>query len=64
MSHTITRRSQRYRAVMQRQLLEAQAMTGQQRVLALRCVARHCQHLGVREIAEEARQMARAGGAA
>lgn len=64
MRHTISRRSQRYRARMQRQLLEAHAMAGQQRTLALRCVARHCQHLGVRELAQEARQMARAGGVA
>jgi hypothetical protein len=64
MSHTITRRSQRYQARMQRLLLEAHAMTGQQRVLALRCVARHCQHLGVRRLAQEARQMAKAGGVA
>jgi hypothetical protein len=64
MSRGMTSRSLRHRAWLQHQLLEAQGMRGHQRVRALRCVARHSLHLGVREVAQQARELARAGGAA
>jgi len=63
-SHTITRRSQRHEALMQRELHRASVLHGPARVRALRCVARHCLHLGRRELAQKARQLARAGGVA
>jgi hypothetical protein len=64
MSRSMTRRHQRCQCRLRARVLEAQQLPEPRRVAALRCAARHCLHLGLRELAQEARQMARAGGAA
>lgn len=64
MSRGMTKRHQRWACELRAQVLEAERLPRPKRVRVLRCVARHCLHLGLRELAQEARQMARAGGVA
>jgi len=64
MSRNMTKRHQRCQCRMRHQVLEAKQLPESRRVAELRRAARQCLHLGLRELAEEARQMARAGGAA
>lgn len=64
MSRGLTKRHQRYLARMQQHLLEAARLPDPRRTHMLRATARHCLHVGLRELASTARQMARAGGAA
>lgn len=64
MSQHITKRSHLYQSRLRAQLLEALELPAPRRVTCLRRVARQCVHLGCRELAREARHLARAGGAA
>jgi hypothetical protein len=62
--HIVTSRTVRYMQQMQAQVAEAQRLPDPRRVRALRRVVRQCVHLGLPELAREARHMARAGGVA
>jgi hypothetical protein len=64
MSRRMTKRHQRCQCRLRARVLEAQELPEPKRVAVLRCAARQCLHLGLRDLAQEARQMARAGGAA
>jgi hypothetical protein len=64
MSRGMTKRQDRWHQRLRAEVLEAHRMADRRRVAVLRCAARQCLHLGLRELAQEARQMARAGGAA
>ena len=64
MSRRMTRRHQRWQSRLHGQVLEALRMPDPRREAELRRAARQCLHLGLRDLAQKARQMTRAGGAA
>jgi len=63
MSRQMTKRHQRWQSRLHGQVLEALRMPERRRAAELRRAARQCLHLGLRDMAQEARQLARAGGA-
>jgi hypothetical protein len=64
MSRGMTRRHSRWQQRLQLRVLRARHLPEHRRLAVLRTTARQCLHLGLLELAQEARQMARAGGVA
>lgn len=63
MSRRVTKRSRIYLCRMQAHLRDALELPADRRTTALRATARHCLHLGLRELARDAQRLARVGGA-